>query len=870
MISSIRSRPSNIYVRWITAERALKESSRLRSIAADTTPVDPGMTMSDLKRVAFDRLYSTGVSNGEMPPNTTAELFLSYCYLSPKGSMSATLANLGLSGSRNDPLDVFVVPTRNLSSKLQDTWAFTSSDRGIAAFLTCLKLYLKKTTATNIDNTLEVLWERTHFPPAVIAFKQLYESGLRSFPCAVFASCFREACLLMVPPWIYSHPDSVLETSRQIFSWLYAVHSESSSQFGASQSLVHGVELREVRSHDDAIRPGRFSHDELVDIPYLDQSDINGPSKSESSLRKVLVSKERLNGVTPRALALALQGAYEEPCNYYFSLPPSAGRFRDHRRISVLHPTEFDNVLQTTNQDDVFKMVGPLQLTQYPSASLPIITLDREGYVSLYDQRDEECGDKHFFTTNAINEEEKMPASEPGQFLLQKLFPIIMQRKKDGTWEPDAWIEDGVNGIERHPDEVIVICIDRSFSMSTELADGWLEGNGDSTQNAAFSRLSEVKEVFKHLVTRLNAYRLNTHLGLVTFANHHDLQVNRPITQIAMNVSDDLDHVNASGYTALWDALVKSKDMLVTYKSKYPEAKLRIIALTDGENNNSNFTASYVCSELYDNNIMLDAIVIGTTGTADLFKIAKHTGGYAFAPKSRTAFFQISLLETFIDIRTRPDIVKMPIVNYASSIPKPADMQDIYSFPPCRPHANQDDNFIALQDAARFLTVISNRVNRTRSVVSSSHSNTWSDSTVSDASSQSGSVASGSGRILLSEVKAMIDNPHPCMDVYVSESNMGFWKVVMQGPPSSPYEQGIFLIYIALGDDFPRRAPSVRFITPILHPNVSKVGRTFFRLVLPCWRSFVTRVNLQSSSMAVSAIPSSIENGPQLSVFMRC
>jgi len=33
----------------------------------------------------------------------------------------------------------------------------------------------------------------------------------------------------------------------------------------------------------------------------------------------------------------------------------------------------------------------------------------------------------------------------------------------------------------------------------------------------------------------------------------------------------------------------------------------------------------------------------------------------------------------------------------------------------------------------------------------------------------------------------MIQNQHDFMDVYVSESNMGFWKVAMQGPSASPY-----------------------------------------------------------------------------------
>jgi ubiquitin-protein ligase len=88
--------------------------------------------------------------------------------------------------------------------------------------------------------------------------------------------------------------------------------------------------------------------------------------------------------------------------------------------------------------------------------------------------------------------------------------------------------------------------------------------------------------------------------------------------------------------------------------------------------------------------------------------------------------------------------------------------------------------------------------------------------------------AGGSSRILLSEIKAMIDHSHNYMDIYVSQSNMGFWKVVMQGPPDSAYANGTFLLYIEVGPEFPRKPPSARFITPMLHPNITKVGTITF------------------------------------------
>jgi hypothetical protein len=201
--------------------------------------------------------------------------------------------------------------------------------------------------------------------------------------------------------------------------------------------------------------------------------------------------------------------------------------------------------------------------------------------------------------------------------------------------------------------------------------------------------------------------------------------------------------------------------------------------------------------------------------------MAKHTGGYAFNPKTRNLLYQIPMLETFVDIRTRPDIVKIPIGLFSRSTPKVPDMQTAYDFPPCRQHPNQNDDFIALRDTDRYLSKRRNRA--TDGPVSAgclAKIMSW-----AGAGPSSGKT-SGLGKAIRGEVKAMIKNEHDFMDAYVSESNMAFWKVVMQGPPDTPYADGTFLLYVELGDQFPMVAPAARFITPILHPNVTKVPLT--------------------------------------------
>ncbi len=281
-----------------------------------------------------------------------------------------------------------LVSTREAAAGRPDkACGFTSTNRGIATFQTSLSMFLKELRdgKLNLDNIMAVFWETTHFPPAVLALRELHESGSfnqEPFPYAIFASSFRELSFRMVPPNLSASPESILELSRQIFAWLGSLSSEASiGLHGSSPSLVHRVELREIRNHQtssEGKQPGRYDHNEYTEFRIW---DTNGPSSTENSRKMVLVSKEELDNVESGVLAAALWGSYQSPCNFYFEISPNAAQIQEHRRVSVLHPQDFDNVIQSTKQVDALKMIGPLQLGQCTSSTLPVITLDSEGYV---------------------------------------------------------------------------------------------------------------------------------------------------------------------------------------------------------------------------------------------------------------------------------------------------------------------------------------------------------------------------------------------------------------------------------------------------------------------------------------------------------
>ncbi|CBK20474.2 uncharacterized protein [Blastocystis hominis] len=50
------------------------------------------------------------------------------------------------------------------------------------------------------------------------------------------------------------------------------------------------------------------------------------------------------------------------------------------------------------------------------------------------------------------------------------------------------------------------------------------------------------------------------------------------------------------------------------------------------------------------------------------------------------------------------------------------------------------------------------------------------------------------------------------------------WTIVMEGPVDTPYEEGLFKAELIFPIDFPNRPPTMRFISPMWHPNSSTNG----------------------------------------------
>ncbi|XP_064640709.1 uncharacterized protein LOC135495754 [Lineus longissimus] len=79
-------------------------------------------------------------------------------------------------------------------------------------------------------------------------------------------------------------------------------------------------------------------------------------------------------------------------------------------------------------------------------------------------------------------------------------------------------------------------------------------------------------------------------------------------------------------------------------------------------------------------------------------------------------------------------------------------------------------------------------------------------------------------RRLRSELKALKSDPPEGIQATPLDRHCCHWQASITGPQGSPYEGGMFYLYLQIPHSYPMRPPLVRFITKIFHPNISRHG----------------------------------------------
>jgi len=79
-------------------------------------------------------------------------------------------------------------------------------------------------------------------------------------------------------------------------------------------------------------------------------------------------------------------------------------------------------------------------------------------------------------------------------------------------------------------------------------------------------------------------------------------------------------------------------------------------------------------------------------------------------------------------------------------------------------------------------------------------------------------------RRLRSELKALQSDPPEGIQAIPMDRFYCHWQATITGPQGSPYEGGVFFLFMQIPPSYPMKPPIVRFLTKTFHPNISRHG----------------------------------------------
>ncbi|XP_034143720.1 uncharacterized protein LOC105013985 isoform X2 [Esox lucius] len=256
--------------------------------------------------------------------------------------------------------------------------------------------------------------------------------------------------------------------------------------------------------------------------------------------------------------------------------------------------------------------------------------------------------------------------------------------------------------------------------------------------------------------------------------------------------------LKAQGRTLLYDALDHGISELEKVQVLFPDCRLRIICLTDGNDVGSASKPEAVTTRLINSNITVDAIIVGKVENNILCGISKATGGCCFKPETSKDGLKLFEMETVLSLELRKPKKKAN----PSTITSKSVLLALFAI------CGYDEEPEVTQpcELQNKVTVTANALKK------------------KILESKSGRFLEKDKRIL-EELKSLHCDPHPFCTVLPSESDFTFWKILLQGPPDTPYEDGVFELYCQFGAEYPVKPPLMRFVTPVYHCNINTVGR---------------------------------------------
>ena len=93
---------------------------------------------------------------------------------------------------------------------------------------------------------------------------------------------------------------------------------------------------------------------------------------------------------------------------------------------------------------------------------------------------------------------------------------------------------------------------------------------------------------------------------------------------------------------------------------------------------------------------------------------------------------------------------------------------------------------------------------------------------------------------ILKELNEMQTNPPENCSASSVNDDIRHWNAIIIGPTGTPYEGGMFKLDVLFPQDYPFKAPDIKFLTKVYHPNISSSGRICLDILKDKWSPALT------------------------------
>jgi ubiquitin-conjugating enzyme E2 D/E len=310
----------------------------------------------------------------------------------------------------------------------------------------------------------------------------------------------------------------------------------------------------------------------------------------------------------------------------------------------------------------------------------------------------------------------------------------------------------------------------------------------------------------------------NHELGLIQFDNRVEEMLD--VTPRLDRFESIVDDMEKRGQTAIYSAIIEAVNMLSRHFTAESSTDLRILVLTDGQNNTgtSPEEALEAASRI---GAVVDAIIVGNNPDANLRKIVNATDGECYQISNLGEGFELLEAEGVVSLRARRGGTDKPSFKKRENI-----------------------NFGAI--AQKSMTQGA-AVQRAPALAADLAGKAVADVALIEKKAPAASISSSAAKRLLMEVKQVASGGDGIwmhsgegVHVFPAPDNLQFWRALIEGPPGSPFEGGVFALNVIVPDNYPLQPPRITFETPIYHCNVSDSGKICLGILQDAWNPALT------------------------------